>query len=225
MNEQLLEFLNTNKGFNWQPGEMPRDLWSSDWPWAPVIPDEPITPEILEELELVKTLFVEHRANDKISSYGHEGWAALTLHGIDYDKTENYERYSYKTEADAHYHWTSACEQMPRTVELIKRLPFTKWGRVRIMRLAPGGYIMPHTDGSGRIFGPYNFALTNPRGCEFVFEGHGRVPFLPGRGFMLDLGIRHAVYNRSDQYRYHAIIHGRPDADINARVKQSIEKL
>lgn len=225
MNSELLEFIRVNIKYKFHPCILPQDLWKSNWPWAPIIPNEPITSVILEELAAVDHLFVDHRANDKINSYSHEGWAALTLHGIDYDKTENYERYGFKTESEANYHWTSVCKQLPNTVELIKRLPFTNWGRVRIMRLAPNGYIMPHTDGTGRIFGPCNFALTNPTGCEFVFEGHGRVPFEQGRGFMLDLGIKHAVYNNSDQYRYHVIIHGSPNLDINSIVKQSIEKL
>lgn len=227
MNDALIEFMETNKQHSFVPTAVPENLWQSDWPWAPVIPGvEPDNDLVMSELQAIDSLFVAHRANDKISSYGHEGWAAVTLHGIDSDKTENYERYGYASEADANYHWTDASDRIPYiTKHIVLNLPFTDYGRIRIMRLAPGGYIMPHTDGAGRIFGPYNFALNNPQGCEFVFEGHGLVPFKAGRGFMLDLGIKHAVYNNSDEYRYHAIIHGRPYPGINQIVQSSIERL
>ena len=93
------------------------------------------------------------------------------------------------------------------------------------MRLSPGGYIMPHTDGQGRIFGPCNFALSHPESCYFIFENHGVVPFATGRGFMLDIGIKHAVINNSDDYRYHVILHGEPESNINRVVEESIIKL
>ena len=76
------------------------------------------------------------------------------------------------------------------------------------MRLAPGGYIMPHSDGEGRIFGPLNIAINNPEGCNFYFESWGKVPFKQGTGFFLDIGNVHAVYNNSDETRYHFIVHG-----------------
>jgi hypothetical protein len=76
------------------------------------------------------------------------------------------------------------------------------------MRLAPGGYIMPHTDGVDRSFGPLNIAINNPSGCHFVFEEKGIVPFEPGIGMVLDVGRRHAVINQSDEARYHVIVHG-----------------
>lgn len=226
MNSELIDFIETNKQYNFVPTIVPSDLWKSNWPWAPIIPNEYNNEVIINELKLIDHLFVPHRANDKINSYGHEGWAAVTLHGIDSDKTENYERYGYASEKEANYHWTSVSDQIRSITKLIVlNLPFTDYGRIRIMRLDPGGYIMPHTDGTGRIFGPYNFALTNPQGCEFVFEKHGLVPFRPGRGFMLDLGIKHAVYNNSNEYRYHVIVHGKPYPNINQIVQSSIEKL
>jgi hypothetical protein len=79
--------------------------------------------------------------------------------------------------------------------------------------MSPRGYIMPHTDGIGRIFGPFNFAINNPEGCEFVIEGHGVVPFKQGSGFLLDIGKKHAIINDSDEYRYHIIIHGKLTAN------------
>lgn len=220
MNETLINFINDNSKNQWQyPDSMPDNLWESDWPWAPIIPEQVDLSVIKDEMKKIDHLFVEHRAKDKINSYGHDGWFSLTLHGIAHDKTENYDRYGFKTEAEAKYHWTECCELIPETIKFIKSLPFYNYGRVRIMRLSPGGYIMPHSDGPGRIFGPFNFALTNPEGCKFVFKDIGIVPFKPGMGFLLDIGRPHALFNDSDEYRYHVIVHGIPDNTINQRVK------
>ena len=93
------------------------------------------------------------------------------------------------------------------------------------MRLTPGGHIMPHNDGDGRIFGPYNLALIHPLECLFVFEGKGLVPFKPGRGFFLDLGVRHCVLNYSKSFRYHVIIHGTLTSDVDSLIRSSLEKL
>ena len=150
-------------------------------------------------------LFVGHRQKDKHLSYSHEGWSALTLHGLRADATENCDQYGL-TERD--YKWTDICEYFPTCVQFLKKLGYQSYERVRIMRLAPGGYIMPHSDGDGRVFGPLNIAINNPAGCNFYFEKWGKVPFKPGTGFFLDIGNVHAVYNNSDEPRYHFIVHG-----------------
>lgn len=211
LNSELQTFILENKKTQWNyPETIPNNLWDTDWPWSQINPSgNHDFSAILKEMEQIDSFFVEHRAKDKIGSYGHEGWYSLTLHGIDYDKTENYDRYGFTNEKDANYHWTSICEKIPLTMKLIESLPFKDHGRVRIMRLSPGGYIMPHTDGQGRIFGPFNFAINNPHGCEFVIEGCGVVPFKTGIGFLLDIGKKHAIVNNSAEYRYHIIIHGK----------------
>jgi hypothetical protein len=227
MNAQLEQFISENTRTQWQyPDAVPRDLWASDWPWAPLLPAIPFDGQaIIEELQQVDHLFVEHRANDKIHSYGHEGWYSLVLHGIDETKTENYDRYGFKSQEEANYRWTDVCSIIPQTADFVKQLPFTDHGRVRIMRLAPGGHIMPHTDGPGRIFGPFNFALNNPPGCQFVFKDRGTVPFEPGLGMFLDIGRQHAIVNKSDTPRYHVIIHGRPIIPVAAAVEYTLQQL
>jgi hypothetical protein len=214
-NTELIDFLTVNKKKQWNyPNTIPNNLWETDWPWSQVNATGTHNyNEIIAELSAVHDLFVEHRAEDKIASYGHEGWYSLTVHGIDYDKTENYDRYGFSSEQEANYKWTSVCDKLPLTKNLIDSLPFKDYGRVRIMRMRPRGYIMPHTDGSGRIFGPFNFAINNPEGCEFVIEGHGVVPFKQGSGFLLDIGMKHAVLNDSEEHRYHIIIHGKLTAN------------
>lgn len=222
MNKDIVSFIEDNENKVWTPGQYPTNIWASNWPWAPVFKD--INSTIVQsELDKLKYFFVPHRDKDKVNSYGHEGWDALTLHGLDYDKTENYDQYGHTNESA--YRWTEVCEYCPYIVNLIKSFPYSSYSRVRIMRLAPGGYIMPHVDGPGRIFGPLNFALTNPQGCRFIFKDYGVVPFKTGRGFLLDIGNEHIVVNQSQEYRYHIIIHGRQTQGINDLIKESIKQL
>lgn len=222
MNDVLKNFISLYEGKFWNPGPLPENLWTSDWPWAPVFRNIDAS-VVTQELDKLQYFFVPHREKDKINSYGHEGWEALTLHGIDYDKTENYDKYGYSDEST--YRWTEVCDYCPYIINLIKGLPYSKFGRVRIMRLAPGGYIMPHVDGPGRIFGPLNFALTQPEECRFIFKDYGTVPFKVGRGFMLDIGKEHIVINESNEYRYHIIIHGQPTAMMYKLIANSLRQL
>ena len=37
---------------------------------------------------------------------------------------------------------------------------------------------------------------------------HGTVPFKAGEAYLLDVGNTHAYYNKSNEDRYHIIIHG-----------------
>jgi hypothetical protein len=226
--QELADFIKENKHQQWIPDELPANVWKSDWPWAPVYHylNNPLNERrVKEELARIDKHFTSHRDTDKSGGYGHEGWSGVTLHGIGPTKTENFEQYGYKTQEEANYHWTSICKECPYIVSTIKTLPFNKFDRVRIMKLDPGGYIMPHKDGDGRIFGPLNIALTNPEGCEFIFEGKGVVPFEPGRGFMLDLGIRHCVLNATEEPRYHIIVHGTPSDDMGPLIWDSLQNM
>jgi hypothetical protein len=165
--------------------------------------------QLLEECQSVEDLYIDHRANDKRGSYGHRGWRSLTLHGIDKHKTEHYVQYGFTTLEEAGYHWTDACDRLPLLTEFIKSLPFKLVDRVRIMRLAPGGYIMPHSDNKfERAFSPLNIAINNPVDCDFVFKDGGIVPFVAGTGMILDVGREHCVINKSNEVRYHVIAHG-----------------
>jgi hypothetical protein len=169
-----------------------------------------------KECKAVDKLYFDHRAEDQTSGYGHHGWQSLTLHGIDKHKTKHFVHYGFKTFEEAGYHWTDACEELPNLSDFLQALPYIKFHRVRVMRLAPGGYIMPHTDGTDRAFGPLNIAVNNPVGCHFVFEGKGIVPFEPGTGMVLDVARRHVVINQSNEARYHVIVHGQYSAEIQA---------
>jgi hypothetical protein len=219
MNSALKDFINAYKDKKWTPIAVPNNLWNSDWPWAPIHINFNLD-LVTEELKKLKYFFVPHRDKDKIDSYGHDGWSAITLHGIDYDKTEHWDRYSYSVEPK--YRWTEVADYCPHIVEQIKKLPYSNFSRVRIMKLAAGGYIMPHTDGPGRLFGPLNIALTNPEGCRFIFKDYGEVPFKPGMGFLLDIGREHCVINESQEDRYHVIVHGQCMPEIKNLVIKSL---
>ena len=170
---------------------------------------------LLKECNAVDDLYFNHRSQDKKSGYGHSGWQSLTLHGIDKHKTEHYTRYGFNSLEEAGYHWTDACERVPNLTNFLKALPFKLFDRVRIMRLAPGGYVMPHTDNKHqRAFSPLNIAINNPVGCHFVFKDRGIVPFEAGTGLVLDVGREHIVINQSNEARYHIIVHGHYSKDF-----------
>jgi hypothetical protein len=195
---------------SWISNGIPENIFDQNcnWPYS-IIDFDADFDEMLQEIRLLEeTFFVKHRDKDKLNSYFHEGWNAVTLHGIDPSKTEHFDRYGFKTQEDANYHWTEVCEFLPTTTQFLKSLDYSQYDRVRIMKLKAGGYIMPHTDGKGRIFGPFNIAINNPEGCKFAFKEDGLVPFKKGRGVFLDLGREHAVWNNSDEDRYHIIVHG-----------------
>ena len=164
---------------------------------------------LLSECQSADDLFIQHRANDKKGSYGHSGWQSLTLHGIDKHKTEHFVQYGFTTLEEAGYHWTDACDRLPNLTQFLKSLPFRVFDRVRIMRLAPGGYIMPHSDNKfQRAFSPLNISINNPVGCDFIMRDGGIMPFVAGTGLVLDVGREHSVMNDSDEVRYHIIVHG-----------------
>lgn len=209
MNEIINDYIKESVSNQWNlTGPIPDDIHNdTNWPWVPIEFDADFK-AMHQECIANDHLFVGHRQKDRHLSYNHEGWAALTLHGINPTATENYEQYGFKSAKEANYHWTEVCELFPKTVEFIKSLKYKTYERVRIMKLAPHGFIMPHTDGHGRIFGPLNIAINNPEGCDFYFKKWGKVPFKQGTGCMLDIGYEHCVANDSEEARYHIIVHG-----------------
>jgi hypothetical protein len=206
MNKIIETFIENSLENQWYPPNSSKqfNVFDSDWPFLQIDFSDDFE-EMHQECIDNDHLFVGHRQKDKHLSYSHEGWSALTLHGIRPDATENYDQYGL-TEPD--YDWTEACVYFPTCVKFLKKLGYGSYDRVRIMKLSPGGYIMPHSDGDGRIFGPLNIAINNPDGCNFYFEKWGKVPFSQGTGFFLDIGNVHAVFNNSDEPRYHFIVHG-----------------
>ena len=77
------------------------------------------------------------------------------------------------------------------------------------MLLEPGGYITPHSDNPESFLGgAVNISLNNPEGCRLVTT-LGEVPFRDsGSAFLFNNHYQHAVYNDSEQDRFHIIVHG-----------------
>lgn len=212
---ELINFYNKNKDYN-NPTyttftESQNDIECAYYPINFTFDTE----LLLNECKAVDDLYFNHRSQDRKGGYGHNGWQSLTLHGIDKHKTEHYVQYGFNSLEEAGYHWTDACERVPNLTNFLKSLPFKLFDRVRIMRLAPGGYVMPHTDNKyQRAFGPLNIAINNPVGCHFVFKDRGIVPFKAGSGLVLDVGREHIVINQSNEARYHVIVHGHYSKDF-----------
>ena len=134
-----------------------------------------------------------------------EGWSAGSLHGHGFDQINS--RHSYEQPLrglDTGYRWTPWVEsECPITVDYFKHqfTPHTQYRRVRWMWLAPGGWIAPHVDDDQRCV-DINIAVNNPNNCTFEYDDQN-IPFAPGMAFILATHYRHAVYNRSDQWRLH----------------------
>ena len=180
---------------------------------------------MLAEAKAIKHLFVKHRDEDQ-GAYRHKGWRSVCLHGISSEKTNHYEQYGYKSNDEAPYTWTEIANLCPVTTMFFKEVfPFDMYYRLRFMLLDPQGYITPHRDSDEHKLSPINIALNNPIGCNFKMQGHeGYVPFVPGSAFLLDVGNTHAVFNNSNEDRYHMIVHGKPNNKFKKLVEVSYEK-
>jgi hypothetical protein len=161
--------------------------------------------ESLKEAKNLDRYFVEHRKDPNF------GWYAVCLHGSKPEHTNDYNIYGFKTREEADYKWTELASEAPITTQWLKTTwPYDDFFRVRFVKLAPGGYITPHRDTDGeRGYFAINICLNQPMGCLMVMEGFGIVPWAPGDVRLMDIGLRHAVVNLSNQNRYHMIIHGR----------------
>ena len=65
-----------------------------------------------------------------------------------------------------------------------------------------------------------HIAINNPNGCNFVMKEYGLVPHQKGRGIFLDVGNEHCIYNNSDDYRYHIIVHGHLNSNLLSKSTQ-----
>jgi hypothetical protein len=163
--------------------------------------------EMLAEARSLDNLYVSHRDDTS------DGWASLAIHGISSQHTDHYAtypEYSHLSNDAVPYQWTEIQNCCPITVKFLKdQFPYDVYHRVRFMRLAPGGYIKPHSDSNDLGLRAVNISLNNPNKCNFVFEDFGILPFSnSGSIFMVANGYVHSVVNNSEEYRYHIIVHG-----------------
>lgn len=200
------------------------DHATADWirqesrlPWLPLDIKIP-TNTILREIQNVKHLLTVHR--DDYAE--HSGWSSFCLHGKAYNATREDSYY----DDSRPYIWTPEAEKlMPETVEFFKHWPAAGFRRLRVMRLAPGGWIAIHRDTTVSNLQPINIAITQPKECAFVMEQHGKVPFETGKALLLDISNLHTIFNDSDQDRWHLIVHQQFNQDFDNLVVKSYKKL
>ena len=179
-----------------------------------MVPTDAIMQDI-QELERLN-LFVKHRSVESVKGIpAHRGWSSFVVHGLGYDKTEGYEQYGYANDNEAPYEFTKeALEHCPNILKWLNDNKFkSRYHRVRIMKLDPGGMVGIHNDNKNPDTWATNFAVNNPKECEMHFwnrdwEYLGQVPWADGRTFRIRIGLNHCVINKSNQPRYHIIIHG-----------------
>lgn len=187
---------------------------NSKLPWLELDIAVPFS-EILCEIKNIEHLLVNHRDEQG----EHCGWKSFCIHGKSFDSTNQDSCYDNSKE---HHFTKQALELMPNTVNFFKnQFPFEEYKRVRVMLLEPGGYITVHKDSNKNKLSPVNIAITQPDNCHFVMDKNGEIPFLPGKSFMLDVGNLHTVVNKSNNPRYHLIVHGKPDQKFKQTVVNS----
>ena len=161
--------------------------------------------EMLNEAKMLKSRFTAHRG------YGdfHKGWKSLALHGLGEDKHENWDEYGYKSaaEASADYHWTTAANECPVTLDFLQNVfPCKRYGRVRFMLLEAGGWIGLHSDTKHRLLENINIPLSNPKECIWQW-GDGEELFMePGVPYAMNISYEHKIVNNSNEDRFHIII-------------------
>lgn len=171
--------------------------------------------DIFDEINNIKNMFTNHRTHDS------KGWSSFTVYGKQYNKP------GWDDEDTTPSIWTpESFDLLPKTVEFFQNhWPCFKYTRLRIMRLAPGGYITLHRDdpAPGQL-SPVNIAINNPIGCNFYMENEGIIPFTSGKAIMLNVCRLHAVINNSNEDRYHIISHQDWES-LNPIVVRSYHKL
>lgn len=193
-------------------------------PWLELDIEIPYKTMYIEALG-VDNYFVNHRDGEELSGMKHKGWSSVCLHGIEWNKTNHYTAYGYKSNEETPYKWTEIADKCPTITNWFKNVfPMETYYRVRIMKLSAGGFIVPHKDMETNRLSPINIALNHPDNCIFKMKKHGQVPFKEGKVILLDVGNEHAVWNKSNTDRYHLIVHGIPTKEYKELVERSYEK-
>lgn len=176
--------------------------------------------KMLWEAKRLEKHYVPHRHHES-----HSGWSSLCVHGLSSVHTESHHTYGFKDRKDAPYKWTDVADWCPTIRDFFEnRFDYTDYDRIRIMKLSPGGWIIPHRDSvtlDEDHIGPTNIALNNPENCHFYMDEIGYLPWEQGRIIKLNLYNLHCVYNWSNEDRYHIIAHGRLGPSWNKRIEDS----
>ena len=162
--------------------------------------------EMLAEARTLKDKYVEHRGDDGT----HRGWKSLTLYGLGDTLTESWADYGYKSGGDAakDFKWTDSAHACPVTLNFFKNnFPCNKFGRVRLMLVEAGGYISMHNDSSIPMTENINMVLNNPKDCVWKWDdGTPDLHMEPGVAYAMNIHYHHAIYNNSNEDRFHIIV-------------------
>ena len=111
-------------------------IYNSDLPALKININYP-QKEIFNEIRNIpKNYFVEQ--------VGNKHWEGTVLRGLSFDKPRPCFEYGYENEEDVPYDWTEVAKICPNTVSFLKNFFCTKFYRIKISNLRPGGKIHPH---------------------------------------------------------------------------------
>lgn len=159
-----------------------------------------------QQITHIESYYQEYRESDS------SGWSSCCLHGLDIDKTYTADNYGFD-EYQAPYQYTDLSYKTPAITDFWKNhFPTERYTRIRFMKVAAGGHIDWHNDGSIpesidplQVILPINLAIIHPNECVMEIEGHGTVPWKEGKIMLVNISKNHAVFNRSDKDRIHMI--------------------
>jgi hypothetical protein len=194
--------------------------WSNQIPFLPIDWEtEQDWEGMHQEAKKLAKHYVVHRKHES-----HQGWESLVIHGITSVHTESSHTYGF-TDETTPWRWTDISDVCPLITNFFKtQYDYKKYFRIRIMKLRPGGYVIPHKDSlteNENHIGPINLALNHPTECKFYMDNIGYLPWKQGRAIKLNLFNVHAVYNQSNEDRYHMIIHGQAGDSWQNRIYQN----
>jgi hypothetical protein len=159
--------------------------------------------KMLAEAQALKHKFTDHRGNT------HKGWKSLALYGLGDTLHENWSDYGYSSAAEAakNFKWTDSAHDCPVTLNFfLNHFPCQKYGRVRFMLVEAGGFIGMHSDSRIPMVENINMVLNNPEQCVWTW-GDGEELFMdPGSAYAMNIHYDHAIYNNSDEDRFHLIV-------------------
>lgn len=223
MTEDLVDFVSTNAHKTWSLPGIPSGLSEIDFTrwifeqdtmgWLKLDIEIDLETWRLESAE-AERYYVDHRASENYAGMKHQGWKSCCVHGIEIQRTEADES------ANRHlFHWTELADRVPTIRDFWKNIfPVEGYKRLRFMKLEPGGYIGIHNDLP--TYSPFtslrdlkvlensvavNVALTQPKGCDFVTENFGTVPWKSGDFYIINVTQDHCVVNNSNEPRIHMI--------------------
>lgn len=180
-------------------------LKQTDLPWLEL--DVPFNVDVWKQQALeADPFYTEYRDSES------RGWSSCCLHGLGVDKTLTADNYGHD-EYNAPYCYTDLAYRTPAITDFWKyQFPAERYTRIRFMKVAAGGGIDWHNDGSipegiDPLLSilPINLAIKHPTNCTMEIKGHGAVPWEDGKMFLINISKDHAVFNHSSKDRIHMI--------------------